>query len=54
MGFSSDRETLELSWLSWEKLGDLPSKAHPWNFLDRDVGRGTVSLQVLATLACTI
>ncbi len=30
------------------KLGDLSIMAHPWNFQDADVGRGTVSLRVVS------
>ncbi len=34
--------------LRWEKLGDLPSQAYPWNFQATDVGRGTVSRRVVS------
>ncbi len=34
--------------LRWAKLGDLPTMAHPWNFQDTDVGRGTVSLRAVS------
>ncbi len=34
--------------LRWAKLGNSPIMGYPWNFQDTDVGRGTVSLQVVS------